>query len=295
MVGYRLRKRATPYLFISPFFVGYAVFGAFPLGWALVLSLHAQTGLLEPPVFVGLRNYLLLFGDSRFLHAITNTFGLALGAVLLVLPLALALAVLVDSPRCRFKQTFRLGYYFPAITSSVVVAIMFLVVFDPDSGLLNTALRALHLPAVGWLIDPAWVIPSVILVTIWGGLGINALYFSAGLQNIPGELREAAHMDGASGWQTIRYITLPLLRPVLLFTSVLAVIGAFNQFGLPYLLLNQTPGPGDAGLFVTTYLYFTSFQDAQFGYAAAIGFAVAVIIAVLTLLQLRFFGVFEEG
>jgi len=290
-----LRKKATPYLFISPFFIGYGIFGAFPLAYALYLSLFNETGLLQPPTFAGLGNYGALLGDSRFLHALLNTTVYALGSILVILPIALLLALIIESPLVRFKQLFRLGLFFPAITSAVVIAIVFRTILDPDTGILNSALRAVHLPAQGWFTDPNWVMPCLILVGLWSFAGINTLYFSAGLQNISHDLFEAARIDGATSGQVVRYITVPLLRPILLFTVILAIIGSYNLFGQPYILIGAGGGPNDAGLFMTVYLYLTSFQNVQFGYASAMGFAIALIILVLSLVQLRVFGAFEEA
>jgi ABC-type sugar transport system permease subunit len=288
-----LRKRIVPYLFISPYFVAFAVFGAFPLGWALYLSLFDETGLLQPPKFIGLGNYGQLLQDSRFLHSLLNTSLYALGSVFIILPVALLLALAIDSPLTHLKQLFRLGFFFPAITSAVVIAIMFQLVFESTSGLLNGLLSIIHLPPVGWLVDPHWVIPSIILMGTWNFAGINMLYFSAGLQNISRELFEAARIDGASTPQMVARITLPLLRPVILFTVVLAIIGSYNLFAQPDILLSGGSGPDDSGLFMTVYLYLTSFQNVRFGYASAMGFAIAIIIMVLSLIQLRLFGLGE--
>jgi ABC-type sugar transport system permease subunit len=200
----------------------------------------------------------------------------------------------IDAPQVRVKQLFRMGIFLPSLTSSVVIGIMFSFIFDPSAGLLNTLLHTIHLPAQGWLVDPAWVIPSLVLVGVWNFAGTNTLYFTAGLQNIARELYEAARIDGASLGQLIWHVTLPLLRPTLLFTVTLAIIGSYNLFGLPYILLGGGTGPNDSGLFMTVYLYLTSFQNFQFGYGAAIGFAIALIVMVLALLQLRVFGAFEE-
>lgn len=290
-----LRKRALPYLFISPFFVGYAIFGAFPLGWALYLSLFNRTGLLQPPQFIGIGNYKELLGDSRFLHSLLNTTIYGLGSILVILPVALLLALIIEARQVRFKQLFRLGLFFPAITSAVVISIVFRSILDPGTGILNDALQAVHLPPQGWFSDPNWIRPCFILVGVWSFTGINTLYFSAGLQNISPELFEAARIDGATTRDIVRYVTLPLLRPVLLFTVVLAIIGSYNLFAQPYILIGAGGGPNDAGLFMTVYLYLTSFQNVRFGYAAAMGFTMALIILVLSVVQLRLFGAFEEA
>lgn len=290
----RVMKKATPYLFISPFFIGFALFGAFPLLWALYLSLFRETGLLQAPTFIGLGNYGQLLTDSRFWHSLANTTLYALGSIFVILPIGLLLALAIDAPQVRFKQIFRVGVFLPSLTSAVVIGIMFGFIFEPGSGLLNSLLHVAHLPSQGWLIDPSWVIPSLILVGVWNFAGINTLYFTAGLQNIARELYEAARIDGATLRQLIVYVTLPLLRPTLLFTVTLAIIGSYNLFGLPFILLGGGTGPNDSGLFMTVYLYLTSFQVFQLGYGAAIGFAIAVIVMALSLLQFRVFGAFEE-
>ena len=136
--------------------------------------------------------------------------------------------------------------------------------------------------------------PAIIILGIWRFTGINALYFMAGLQNISEEVREAAMIDGANRWQVFRYITLPLLRPVMVFVLTFAIIGSYNLFAEPSILVGAQGGPDNAGLFMTMYLYLTGFRFLKFGYASAIGYALAIIILVLTLIQLRVMGIFRE-
>ena len=288
------RRKTIPYLFISPFFIGFLIFWAYPVARALWLSFFQQTGIGVPPIFAGFGNYIQLWSDERFLKALFNTSYYAAGSVFIIVPLALLLAIVL-SLGLRFRHFFRLFFFVPVITSSVVVAIMFVLIFDHRYGLLNNMVLApLGLPRLKWFLDPRLVMPSIIIIGIWKWTGINALYFIAGLQNIPRELGEAATIDGANGWQSFRYITLPLLRPVLLFVVVLAIIGSYNLFAEPYLLAGQGGGPSDSGLFMTVYLYMTGFRFLKFGYASAIGYTMVVIVLVLSLIQLKALGAFRE-
>jgi len=290
----RLRAKAVPYLFISPFFIGYAVFGIYPTLHALYLSFFKQVGI-GPKTFVGLGNYAQLLSDARFLKSIAVTSYYAAGSVFIIVPLALLLGVILNTESVRFKHFFRLFFFLPLLTSGVVVAIIFGLIFDERYGLLNNwVLAPLGLSPVRWLLEPKWVMPSIIILGIWRWTGVNALYFIVGLQSIPQELLEAAAIDGANRLQTFWHVTLPLLRPVMLFVVVLAIIGSYNLFGEPFILFGQGTGPSDSALFMTVYLYLTGFRFLKFGYASAIGYAMAVIILILSILQLRFFGAFRE-
>jgi len=288
-----LKRRAVPYLFISPFFVGFAVFWAYPIFYALRLSLFKGVGIDASRTFAGLENYTRLWSDPRFLRALFNTSYYAVASVFVIVPLAIILAVIVSSDFVKLRHFFRLFFFTPVLTASVVVAIMFTLIFEERYGLLNNVvLSPLGFPRLNWLLDARLIMPALIMVGIWKWTGINALYVTAGLQNIPKEVKEAANIDGASQWQTFLYITLPLLRPVLLFVVVLAIIGSYNLFAEPYLLVGA--GPQDAGLFVTVYLYLTAFRHLDFGYASAIGYTMIVIILTLSLIQLKLFGAFRK-
>jgi ABC-type sugar transport system permease subunit len=289
------QRRLAPYLFISPFFIGYAVFFLYPVLWALYLSFFQQVGIGSEPKFIGLQNYINLLSDDTFLKALANTTYYAAGSILCIVPLALLLAVVLFMRNLHGREFFRLFFFSPNITSGVVVGIIFGLVFSAEYGLINNfILKPLGLPAVRWLQDAEWVMPAIIILGIWRFTGINALYFMAGLQNISEEVREAAMIDGANRWQVFQHITLPLLRPVMVFVLTFAIIGSYNLFAEPSILVGGQGGPNNAGLFMTMYLYLTGFRFMQFGYASAIGYALAIIILVLTLIQLRVMGIFRE-
>jgi ABC-type sugar transport system permease subunit len=279
-------KTWTPYLFLLPFFVIYAVFLIYPVISALRLSFYESAGF-GSDVFVGIDNYVRLTQDSRYLEALENTTVYALASVFILSPLALLVAVAIRSflvPTQTFKSFYRIVFFLPFITSFVVIALMFGLVFNNDFGLLNAGLRALGLPTLDWLRNEAIALPSIILVGIWTYLGINALYFLAGLQNIPEEVIEAAAIDGATRWQTFWRVTLPLLRPVIIFVIVQATIFSYQIFEIPFLLTGG--GPSDATLTLAIYLYEIGFREFNRGYAAAIGYSMAVIAIGLATVQL---------
>ena len=289
----RLQRRLAPYLFIAPFFLGYAVFWGYPVVSGFWSSLFSEP-LGGQRDWIGLQNYRDLVQDDRFLRSLANTTLYALGSIFLIVPIALLIALALNVEWLQLRTFWRMAFLLPVVVGAAVIAIMFVLVFDENYGVLNTyLLQPVGLPSVGWLRDPSWSLPAIILLGLWRYVGINSLYFLVGLSNIPKEMYEAAAIDGASRWETFRSITLPLLRPVTLFVVTIAIIGSYKLFAEPLILFNG-PGPSDAAMTIMVYLYITAFQSVRFGYAAAIGYTLVVIIAVLSLLQLRFFGAFRE-
>lgn len=288
-------RAITPYLFIAPFFIVYGIFLLYPVVDAFQLSFYERTGISEP-TFIGLDNYRELFSDDRYLKALRNTTLYAMASVLILSPLAFLLAIAIRSfvvPSPNLQSFYRVAFFLPNITSFVVIALMFNLVFDVDYGMLNAGLGSLGLPdETKWLRSESLALPSVVLVAIWTFLGINSLYFLAGLQNIPDELSEAATVDGANRWRVFRDITLPLLRPTILFVMVQATIFSYQIFEIPYLLTQG--GPSDASLTLAIYLYIVGFREFEQGYAAAIGYSLALISIVLAGIQLLLFQVFDD-
>ena len=269
-----------------PFFAIYATFMIYPVFAGLRLSFYESVGF-GTDTFTGLDNYTRLAQDSRYLEALKNTTIYALASVFILSPLALLLAVTIRSfvvPTATFKSFYRIAFFLPYITSLVVIALIFSLVLNNDFGLLNAGLRGLGLPTLNWLRDESLALPSVFLVGIWTYLGLNALYFLAGFQNVPQDVIEAAAVDGAGRVQTFWHVTLPLLRPVIVFVVVQATIFSYQLFELPFLLTGG--GPSDATLTLAIYLYEVGFQDFDRGYAAAVGYSMALIAIVFGSAQL---------
>jgi ABC-type sugar transport system permease subunit len=199
-------------------------------------------------------------------------------------------ALAINSAYVRWKSLYRTGLFFPVITSLVVIVIIFARVFDQQYGLLNTALGWFGLGQVPWLTDANVVMNSFILMGIWTWLGINTLYWLAGLNGISRELYDAAAVDGANKWDAFWYVTIPMLRPVMLFVVIQAIVGSYNLFEAPLLLVNPSGGPADGSLTMTLYIYTQGFQNFNVGYASAIAYSMTVILLILSLVNIRLFG-----
>lgn len=278
-----LGPRTAPYLFIAPAVILFAVFMVYPILASLLLSFQVREG--GDFVFAGLENYTRLFQDRLFYTALTNTFIILVVQVPIMLVLALFLAVLLNSGLGRLTGVFRVAFFLPAVTSLVAASIIFLILLNQDFGLLNYLLGLVGIDPLPWLNNGFWAKVSIILLMTWRWTGYNMVIYLAGLQGIPDELYEAAAVDGAGRWRRFISITVPQLRPVILFTVVLSTIGTLQLFDEPYVLTNG--GPNNATLTIVMYLYENGFRFFDFGYASAIAYVLVVLIAVLSYFQIR--------
>lgn len=291
----RSRLNATklaPYAFISPFYLLFGIFFLAPSLIALVLSLFRWNGINEPE-FGGLINYARMFSDRVFWQAATNTSIYALASLFIIIPLALVLAVLLNAKTLRLRNVWRALYFTPVVTSSVATTLVFQILYNRDSGLLNAPLIYLGLEPIDWLGDRAWIKVALILLIIWRSTGLLTIYFLAGLQGIPREMYEAAAIDGASPLQQFFSITIPLLRPIILFVSIIVLLGSIQIFDEPQILTRGRPN--NAIMSLVQYLYNRGFTRLRLGFASAVGTVLFVAVFVLSLLQLRWFGVFRDN
>jgi cellobiose transport system permease protein len=288
---HRLDGRASPYLYVAPFFVVFGVFGLFPLGYTAYVSLTDRT-LLDPDTsFVGLDNFSALIHDSYFWNAVENTFGIWLISTIPQLVIALGLAHLLNT-RLRARTFFRMSVLLPQVTSLVAVALIFTQLFSRDYGLVNYGLGAFGIDKIDWEAGrlSSWIALSVMVTWRWAGY--NALIYLAAMQAIPEELYESAAIDGAKAWRQFLHVTVPMLRPTIIFTVIVSTIGGLQLFTEPYLFepLKQGATGGSARQYQTVvmYLYEKAFAGTQFnfGYAAAIGWALFLLIALFSLVNL---------
>ncbi|MBL8160576.1 MAG: sugar ABC transporter permease [Anaerolineae bacterium] len=271
----------------------FLVFKVYPVILAVIMSFQNFQGV-KSQEWVGLTNYQNVFELVRFNQALANTTVYTIGTLLILIPLPLILAVLLDSGRVVQSTVFRTLIFLPALTSLVVAGTVFRLILAED-GFLNLLLSStLGIRPLRWLETADLALPSLILVATWRWTGINILYFNSGLVNIPRELYEAAVIDGASPLQLFWRITLPLLRPTTLFVVVLSIIGGYQVFVEPFIIYNGGGGPGDGGLTMALLIYRTAFTSFNFGTAAAMGVILAAIIFVFSLIQFRYFGVFSR-
>jgi lactose/L-arabinose transport system permease protein len=282
----RRRIPVTPYLFLSPFFIFFAVFWLWPIVYSFWLSfLNTRR---RPWTFDIAFNWTRLISDDAFWQALGNTALILLGQVPFMLALALALAIAFSSDLLKAKGLFRFAFFAPLVLGAVPYSAVFRLIFNADFGVLNYFLGLMGVSSVRWLFERTPALITIMIALTWRWTGYNAIILLSGLQSIPGSLYEAARIDGANAWQQFVGITLPLVRPVLLFCFVLSTIGTLQLFTEPWLITNT--GPGGATETLVTYLYKQGFRSFNFGYASAIAYAVALLAAVFSFLQIRLVG-----
>ncbi|WP_234533137.1 carbohydrate ABC transporter permease [Streptomyces shenzhenensis] len=283
------RRNLHGWLFSTPFLVLFGVFMLFPIVATLWMS-FTEFGVrnVRQPLsarFVGLDNYAKLFGDDTFRTALFNTAYFVIVGVPLTIALGLLVALLLNNGIDRARTFFRVGFYAPVVTSIVAVAVVWRFVLDPSDGLVAGLAAEAGTKAPDLLGSETWAMPSLILLAVWRNLGTVMVLFIAGLQAIPAEVREAARLDGAGGWQELRRITLPLLRPTMLYATVITTIGYLNVFEEPFVMTQG--GPSDATLTVSLDMYRQGFNFFHMGYASAMAYVLFVVITGITALQLR--------
>ena len=285
----RLDVTATPYLIISPFFVLFAVFGIFPIVYTLWVSLHKYDLVSPNRPFIGLDNYRRLLEDEYFWNALRNTVAIFTIATVPQLLLALMLAALLNR-RLRARTFFRMGVLLPNITSIAAVTIIFNQLFGRDYGLFNWLLGLVGIGPIDWKADQlaSWV--AIATMVDWRWTGYNALIFLAAMQTIPKEIYEAAAIDGAGPWRSFWRITVPLMKPTLIFVVIISTIGGMQLFAEP-LLFDDNPASafGGAGREFQTlalYVYEVAFRNLKFGYAATITWVMFLIVVLVTLVNL---------
>ncbi|GAA2404159.1 carbohydrate ABC transporter permease [Nonomuraea africana] len=278
--------KVAPYLWVLPAVALFAIFKIYPIVWSFWLSLFRTDGALQ--TFAGAANYQRLVADPLFWTALRNTGVILVVQVPLMLAVAVALAVALNSPLLRFRGFIRLGFFLPMITGLVAYGLLFAVLLNPQSGLVNWVLGLAGIPPVPWLTDTLWARIALGLALTWHYTGYNAVIFLSRLQALPKDLYDAAAVDGAGGWHRFRHVTVPGLRPVILLTLVMSTIGTLQLFDEPYVLTNG--GPDNSTLTVGLYLYNNGFRYLDFGYASAIAYALAVIIGILGIVQFRVLG-----
>jgi multiple sugar transport system permease protein len=270
-------------LFLAPTLIGLAVLSAGPIFATLAISLTSWD-LLQAPTVVGIDNFVALASDDRFLKALRNTFFYTATSVPIGLVIALGLALALNQT-IRGIAWIRTAYFLPVVTSTIAVALVWQWILSPDAGLLNQVIGLFGLSPRKWLVEPTLIMPSIVAMSIWQGLGTNVIIFLAGLQAIPTELLDAASVDGAARWARFRHVVLPLLTPSIFFTGVLSLIGSFQVFDQIFVL--SRPRPTEASITVVYFIYENGFKFFKMGYASAASWVLFVIVAFFTWLYFR--------
>lgn len=284
------RQRRTAWLMVAPAGLHALFWIAVPVVATFALSV-TNYSVLAPLRFVGLGNYTKAFSDPVFRLSIWHTAVYTFFTVPVAMAFAVFLAVLLNQ-QIRARAWYRAAIFLPQVTATVAVAMVWLQIYDPQSGLANKVLSGLGIGSSAWLFDPGSALGSVIVVGIWQGIGIKMIIYLAALQNIPDELYEAAELDGATAWQRFRRITLPMLRPATLFVSVVSIIGAFQAFDQIYVLTQG--GPANATTMMTYEVYRSAFSNFQMGLACAKSVVLFVFLFGLTVLNRKLSGGEDE-
>jgi lactose/L-arabinose transport system permease protein len=284
-VNIRTRANLTGWMFIILAVIMIAVFYFYPMIQALILSFKSGKGMNLS--FVGFDNYARLFSDKTFITAVKNTFIYLIIQVPVMIVLAMFISVLLNDSKLKFKGFFRTAIFLPAVTSLVAYSVIFKYLFATE-GLVNKLLIKIHLITgpIQWITDPFWAKVTVILAITWRWTGYNMIFYLSALQNIDQSIYEAAKIDGASSTRQFFGITMPLLKPIILFTSITSTIGTLQLFDE---VVNITKGgPGNASMSISQYIYNLSFKySADFGYAATVSYSIVIMIIILAFVQFK--------
>jgi multiple sugar transport system permease protein len=286
--GFGKRETWAAYAFLTPWILGFLFFTSGPMVASFVLSLTSYD-ILTPPEYVGLENYRTLLEDPKVRKSLENTLIFTVMLVPATMAVALAMAMILLRVG-RAAGFFRTVFYLPQMTPPVAVGILFLLLFNGSTGLLNRALEAIGIPGPFWTTDPHWVKPGLVLMSVWSVGGTMVIYLAA-LKNVPRQLYEAAAMDGASAWRRFRDVTLPMISGALFFTFIVLTIAGLQSFTEAYTAFfgNQATQAysSDAALFYVIYLFQQAFQFLHMGYASAMAWLLFLVIMVITLIQVK--------
>lgn len=278
-----ISEKTAPYVFLAPVILIFLIFMVYPIIKSLILCTQAFVN--GEYVYVGVENFVKLFKDPIFWKSLSNTFIYLIIQVPIMVFLSLTLAVLLDSKFLRVKGFFRMSLFLPAITALVAYAMIFKLMLNTDYGMVNHFIGLFGIDKIDWL-NTAWgARVSIILGITWRWTGYNMIIMIAGLQGIPTELYESAEIDGANYIQKFFKITIPMVKPIILFVAMTSTIGTLQLFDESYILTSG--GPDNATITIGHYLYNNGFQFFKFGYASAISYTLVVIIALLSFLQFK--------
>ncbi len=279
------QKTIAAWIFISPALILFLCFMVWPIIDSFFMSFYFIRG--ERQSFIGLGNYIRLIQDTIFWKSLANMVILFIIQVPIMLFLSMIFASILNNPLLKLKALFRVSLFLPAVTSLVAYSIMFFMLLSFE-GIINGLLKSLSFSPLNWLDDPTLAKVSIMIALTWRWTGYNMIIFLAAMQNIPSSLYEAASIDGAKAWQKFFFITIPQLKPVILFTAILSTIGTIQLFDEP---MNLTKGgPSDATLSPTMYLYNTAFKASNVGYGATIAWGIVFFVVILAALQFKLMG-----
>ena len=289
-----INQKTAPWIFVSPFLISFLLFILYPLISTFIMSFQDVAGF-DDVTFIGLKNYKNL-NNEQFFHALQNSTIYTILTIIVLIPLPMFLAVLVNSKTTKFKNFFRSAYFLPALTSVVVAGLFFRYVFsEQETAFVNSVLIKLGAAPKKWLFQRATTMFVLVLFCTWKWIGVNMIYFLSGLNAIPQEQYEAADIDGVNSWQKFWYVTVPNLKNVTVYVVTISVYGGFAMFGETYTMFGSAASPGDIGLTMVSYIYLEGFNFARLGMGSAIGVAFFAVIMIVNVVQLWLTGAFKKG
>ncbi len=277
------RELIAGMLFISPWTIGFVWFTLYPVVASLYYS-FTNYRIIDRPIWIGLNNFNVLFTqDDLFTTSIKNTAYYVITSVPLDLVVALFFAILLNVGIAG-RSFFRTAFYLPTVVPTVASAILWIMLFNTDGGIINAALGLVRIPPIPWLSSPTWAMPALIILSVWG-IGAAVIIFLAGLQDVPRVLYEAASLDGAGPLQSARHVTVPMVSPVILFNFILGLIGATQVFTAPFIM--TAGGPLNATLMYSINLFNNAFVYYKMGYASAMAWLMFIAVFLMTMLSIR--------
>ncbi len=284
------KYRLDGFIFILPWIIGMLAFQLGPMISSFFLA-FTRYDVITPAEFIGLENFKKVFtGDPLFYKSLWNTIYFVIGSVPISIIVGLLVAVLLNQ-KIRGITIYRVLYYLPSVTAGVAVAIVWRSIYDKNYGLINNILTTFGIQGPSWLGDPKWVMPSLIIMSVWGLVGQRYVIFLAGLQGVPEELYEAAEIDGASPWRKFMSITLPMLTPTIFFSLITGIISAFqSMFTTSYIITNGSGGPLNSAYIYIFHIYRNAYEYYHMGYACALAWILFLIVFILTIIQVKFSG-----
>ncbi len=283
--------KIVPYIFVAPFVISFLLFYLYPLLSAIMMSFQ-EVGFDEV-TFVGLSNYQRLF-NQHYKDAVMTSTSYTFWTILILIPLPIILAVLLNNKNTRFKNFFRSSLFVPALTSVIVAGMFFRYAFgEQATTLMNSIISFFGLEPIVWLQKKTPAMFALVTLCTWRWLGVNIVYFLSGLQGISNEIYEAADIDGASAWSKFWYITIPGIRPVIIYVLTISIFGGYRMFAESYAYW-QTHTPGNIGMTIVSYIYQMGFNNFEMGFASAIGITLLLIVLIVNIIQLKFFGLFRK-
>ncbi len=286
-------KKAAPYIFIAPFIISFLLFFLYPVISTIIMSFQEILGPGDVS-FIGLKNYKNLWNE-HFFNALRVSGTYTFWTILVLIPLPLLLAVILNNRTTIGKNFFRSAFFIPSLTSVVIAGIFFRYAFgEQETTLANYILGLFGVAPSVWLQDRSKAMFVMVLYCTWRWFGVNVVYFLSGLQGIPEDQYESAEIDGANAWQRFINITVPNLKPVIIYVLTISIYGGFSMFAESWTLFNGPRSPGDIGLTLVNYIYQQGINENNFGFGSAIGIVLLLIVMVVNIIQLSLMGFFKR-